>query len=248
MKISLAKIEARLQALVEGSAERLFASNHPPANLAQRLIGAMQANLQPGPDGRLVAPNLYTLQVHPSQVQSLAENRALLEGLTQTLRETGIQAGVIFPAPPVVRVSGAFKIHPGEVQVVAQNSLANLPETSDMVVENLSEPEAIPSNAFLIVDGTQNVPLTQSVINIGRRKDNHIVIDDQRVSRVHAQMRAMKGRYVIFDLDSLGGTFINGEAIHHCPLAPGDVISLSGVPLVYGEDPIGLGETQDFIP
>jgi len=172
----------------------------------------------------------------------------LLDSLTQTLREAGAQAGVVFPAPPVVRVAGAPKIHPGEVQVLAQNSLANLPETSDMLVETLSEPQAIPPDAFLIVDGTQIVPLTQTVINIGRRTDNHIVIDDPRVSRVHAQMRAIKGRYVIFDLDSKGGTFLNGESIHHSPLAPGDVVSLSGVPLVYGQDPVGLGETQDFIP
>jgi pSer/pThr/pTyr-binding forkhead associated (FHA) protein len=60
-------------------------------------------------------------------------------------------------------------------------------------------------------------------------------------------MRAIKGRYVIFDLDSMGGTFLNGEPIHHSPLSPGDVVSLSGVPLVYGQDPVGLGETQDFI-
>ena len=249
MKFSLAKIEARLQALVEGSMERLFTSqpSKHPHDLAQRLVGAMRDNLQSDPDGQAVAPNLYTLQVHPSQVHSLTENRALLDSLTQTLREAGAQAGVVFPAPPVVRVAGAHKIHPGEVQVLAQNSLANLPETSDMLVETLSEPQAIPPNAFLIVDGTQIVPVTQTVINIGRRTDNHIVIDDPRVSRVHAQMRAIKGRYVIFDLDSLGGTFLNGEPIHHSPLAPGDVVSLSGVPLVYGQDPVGLSETQDFI-
>lgn len=248
MKINLAKIEARLQALVEGAAERLFTPNHQPANLAQRLVGAMHSSLQPGPDGIVIAPNLYTLKVHPSQVQFLAENKVLLESLNQTLNEAGAQAGITFPAPPVVRVAGTSKVHPGDVQVLAQNSLANLPETSDMIVETLSRPETIPPNAFLIVDGTQIVPLSQSVINIGRRSDNHIVIDDPRVSRVHAQMRAMKGRYVIFDLDSRGGTFLNGEQIHHSPLEPGDVVSLSGVPLVYGQDPIGLGETQDFIP
>jgi hypothetical protein len=73
------------------------------------------------------------------------------------------------------------------------------------------------------------------------------LIDDPRVSRVHAQIRAVRGRYVIFDLDSTGGTYVNGERIRQCPLTPGDVISLSSLPLVYGqEDDNNLSSTQDI--
>jgi pSer/pThr/pTyr-binding forkhead associated (FHA) protein len=106
----------------------------------------------------------------------------------------------------------------------------------------------LPQNAFLIVDGMQIFPLSQGVINIGRRQDNQLIIDDTRISRVHAQLRAIKGRYVIFDLESSGGTFVNGERIRRSTLYPGDVISLSGVPLVFGQDLSGAGETQDYDP
>jgi pSer/pThr/pTyr-binding forkhead associated (FHA) protein len=102
----------------------------------------------------------------------------------------------------------------------------------------------VPSSAFLIVNGTHIYSLTQTVVNIGRRPDNQLVIDDGRISRVHAQLRAIKGRYVIFDLDSLGGTFVNDQRVHQCLLYPGDVISLAGVPLVFGQDETKLGETQ----
>ena len=54
-----------------------------------------------------------------------------------------------------------------------------------------------PDNAFLIVDGTHVFPLMQTIINIGRRPDNHLCIDDSRVSRVHAQLRKINGRYMI---------------------------------------------------
>jgi pSer/pThr/pTyr-binding forkhead associated (FHA) protein len=74
------------------------------------------------------------------------------------------------------------------------------------------------------------------VINIGRRLDNQLVIDDPRISRSHAQLRAIKGRFVIFDLNSTGGTFVNGERTSQSVMYPGDVISLAGVPLVYGQD------------
>jgi pSer/pThr/pTyr-binding forkhead associated (FHA) protein len=59
---------------------------------------------------------------------------------------------------------------------------------------------------------------------------------DPRVSRAHAQIRAIRGQYVLFDLNSTGGTMVNGRRVHQCALKPGDVISLSGVPLIYGEE------------
>ncbi len=94
---------------------------------------------------------------------------------------------------------------------------------------------AIPEDAFVIVDGVKVIPLTQPVVNIGRRVENNLVIDDPRVSRTHAQLRAIKGRYVLFDLNSTGGTFINGQKITQSIVYPGDVISLAGVNLVYGQ-------------
>jgi len=94
------------------------------------------------------------------------------------------------------------------------------------------------------VDGVQIFPLTQPVINIGRRTDNHLVIEDARISRLHAQLRAVHGQYVIFDLDSTGGTWVNGERVKQSTLIPGDVVSLSGVPLVYGQETTYPEDTQ----
>ncbi len=98
------------------------------------------------------------------------------------------------------------------------------------------EAEAIPENAFLIVEGVRVFQLTDPVVNIGRRLDNTLVVDDPRVSRNHAQLRAIKGRYVLFDLNSTGGTFVNGQRANQTVLYPGDVISLAGVSLIFGQD------------
>jgi pSer/pThr/pTyr-binding forkhead associated (FHA) protein len=88
----------------------------------------------------------------------------------------------------------------------------------------------------LIVEGVKVFPLTTAVINIGRRLDNQLIIDDPRVSRNHAQLRSIKGRFVVFDLNSTGGTFVNGQRTSQSVLYPGDVISLSGVSLIFGQD------------
>jgi len=110
----------------------------------------------------------------------------------------------------------------------------------------------IPEDAFVIVDGVKVIPLTLSIVHIGRRLDNNLVLDDSRVSRNHAELRAINGRYVIFDLNSTGGTFVNGVKITQSILYPGDVISLAGVNLVYGQkNPPArpdLKETSPFTP
>jgi pSer/pThr/pTyr-binding forkhead associated (FHA) protein len=98
------------------------------------------------------------------------------------------------------------------------------------------EPGNVPESAFLIVDGVKEFRLRRQVINIGRRLDNDLVVDDPRVSRHHVQLRSIKGRFVLFDLNSSGGTFINGQRASQSILYPGDVISLAGVSLIFGQD------------
>lgn len=109
--------------------------------------------------------------------------------------------------------------------------------------------EGIPENAFLIVEGVRTFQLMQAVVNIGRRLDNTLVVDDPRVSRNHAQLRAIKGRYVLFDLNSTGGTFVNGQRANQTVLYPGDVISLAGVSLIFGQDsPISKRDVSETAP
>ncbi len=108
------------------------------------------------------------------------------------------------------------------------------PDTADQMIPQ--EGEAVPENAFLIIGGEKVFPLNQPVVNIGRRLDNTLIVDDPRVSRNHAQLRAIKGQFVLFDLNSTGGTFVNGQRANQTVLYPGDVISLAGVALIFGQD------------
>jgi pSer/pThr/pTyr-binding forkhead associated (FHA) protein len=103
-------------------------------------------------------------------------------------------------------------------------------------VDESNDENSIPENAFLIIEGVKVHALSEAVVNIGRRLENQLVIDDPRVSRNHAQLRAIKGRFVLFDLNSTGGTFVNGQRTSQTVLYPGDVISLAGVALIFGQD------------
>jgi pSer/pThr/pTyr-binding forkhead associated (FHA) protein len=106
-----------------------------------------------------------------------------------------------------------------------------------------------PEEAFLIVNGVDLFPLKLAVVSIGRRIDNALVLNDPRVSRTHAELRAFDGRYVLFDLNSRGGTYVNGKKIEHSVVYDGDVISLAGVHLIFRQKNLprpDLKETSMF--
>ena len=88
--------------------------------------------------------------------------------------------------------------------------------------------------AFLIVEGKRAISLERSVTTIGRKPDNHIVIKDQHVSRYHAQIRRINDSFVLIDLESTVGTSINGKKVSEAFLKEGDVISIGGIPLLFG--------------
>lgn len=62
---------------------------------------------------------------------------------------------------------------------------------------------------------------------IGRDASNAIAINDNEVSRKHARLTFQGGKYVIEDLGSTNGTFVNGQRlVSSTVLKPGDVVSL----------------------
>ncbi len=76
---------------------------------------------------------------------------------------------------------------------------------------------------------------------IGRRPDNHIVIDNLAVSGLHARIDNHAGKYQLTDLESKNGTFLNGESIASCRIKHEDVITIGKHKLVVDlEDSIEL--------
>lgn len=74
-------------------------------------------------------------------------------------------------------------------------------------------------------------PLDRPATSLGRWADNDVVVDDRWVSRHHARIRREGERYVVEDLSSKNGTFVNGQRIAGpTALADGDVVQVT--PLV----------------
>jgi two-component system NtrC family sensor kinase len=71
------------------------------------------------------------------------------------------------------------------------------------------------------------------VTTIGRTPDNHINADVRELSRHHARIEPRDGGFVILDLNSGNGTFVNTKRITEHRLSPGDKIQFGTLRFVY---------------
>ncbi|MGI8897094.1 MAG: sigma 54-interacting transcriptional regulator [Pyrinomonadaceae bacterium] len=70
------------------------------------------------------------------------------------------------------------------------------------------------------------IPLTEAPVLIGRETAANLCIADPSVSRRHSQIEKEGGQFVIADLESLNGTFINDVPVKRRPLAHGDRVRI----------------------
>lgn len=246
LREKLNALENRLQTLIEGAAAHIFPQADMRQDLALRLRKALQNGYRRGVDGRILAPNVVRISAAPATAQQLREGEGLLLTLQTQLETMAREAGLTFLDAPVIQVVDDPLLPLRQFLVEAGFQGEGMSETW-AIDANLSENlDEIPPNAFLIVNGVRIYALEKAVINIGRHPDNDIVLNDPRISRQHAQLRAVNGRYILFDLDSAAGTLVNNQKVHQAVLTPGDVISLAGYPLVYGQDNRQVSATQQL--
>jgi pSer/pThr/pTyr-binding forkhead associated (FHA) protein len=238
MNAKLDQLETRLRALFEDQIMAILPGVTMEDRIIYKLAQALRQNIVEQKGIMATAPNVFTLIVSPDAAPKWKEPR-ILDALKNIIRAAVRDVGVGMGSQLTIAISTDDTFSEKDVTVLASHKLEPLEDTKGMATGEQKEEkntDTIPENAFLIVEGVKVYPLKDTVINVGRRLENHLVIDDPRISRNHAQLRAINGRYVLFDLNSTGGTFVNGQRTSQTVLYPGDVISLAGVALIFGQD------------
>lgn len=80
-----------------------------------------------------------------------------------------------------------------------------------------------------ILDGDRAgevLPVGESIIRIGRKAGNDIVLTDEKTSGVHCEILPEGDRLVLKDLGSTNGTFLDGKRLNELVLTPGDVVTI----------------------
>lgn len=247
----LDRLEKRLRTLFETSAT-LLPWNDPNDRIVHQLCVAIQdLFMGDAPRDQMIAP-VFQVNLNPLTLRRWQKQPDWEKILSDLLVSTAAEYGFSFHTTPAVHLAADALLQPEEVFI-------NLKETprspsSETGVISL-DPEGKPitgelqtvSTPLLILQGEKTVRLNRSVVNLGRKSSNHIAINDLRVSRNHAQIRKVKSDYVIFDVGSSGGTFINSNRVDQHTLRPGDVISLAGFTMIYTIDQSPVEETQKGI-
>jgi hypothetical protein len=66
------------------------------------------------------------------------------------------------------------------------------------------------------------LPAGRTHVNVGRHPNCDVVLGDPTVSRHHASLRREQGRWVLHDLGSSNGTWLNGRRASRVEVVPGD--------------------------
>ena len=109
----------------------------------------------------------------------------------------------------------------------------------DEAPEDVFQPaeELEPGQALLVVKRGANAGSTflidKDVTTAGRHPESDIFLDDVTVSRRHAEVRRDGERFLVLDLGSLNGTYVNRERVDETELASGDELQIGKFKLVF---------------
>ncbi|MDH4278724.1 MAG: DUF3662 domain-containing protein [Acidimicrobiia bacterium] len=213
----LKNFEDRLERIVEGVFSRSFKSGLQPVEIGRRLIREMDASRTVDVSGRALAPNRFVIRMSEEDYERFLDvQRSLIAELAATVRGYAAQENLSFlgrvsvelESDPSLRV-GLFRLHPSYDERL---------------------PEVEPDGWLEGPDGTRH-QLKNGVMTIGRISTADIVLNDQNVSRRHAELHPVGDTYQLVDLGSTNGCKVNGQRIERQVLVDGDEITLGPVKL-----------------
>lgn len=110
-----------------------------------------------------------------------------------------------------------------EPQIEEASDTSRAPSELDVPTEKDSRPARI---VVLNGEDTGAAYPVKNTVSFGRAESNTVVLRDTKISRQHAEIQKQGGEYVIVDLNSSNGTFVNGQRIEEYVLSNGDEIQM----------------------
>jgi len=208
--MGLQSLERRLERMVEGVFRGSRAAIRP-IELGRRLVREMDEQRSVDVKGRRVVPNDFMINLSPRDLSGFDDiHDVLRDELVEAAREYAREEGYHFMGPVRVRLAADEQLRPGRFTVDAA----------------LRQSTGGVGAGSLVLPSGQRISLGDRPVTVGRQSDCTIPLNDQNVSRRHAEIRPGRGAYVVNDLDSTNGTMVNGTRIGgEQRLSDGDILS-----------------------
>ena len=131
-------------------------------------------------------------------------------------------------------------------QTVDELTMTLSSSAMEMELPDLSQPRLVIHTPWR----TWEVLLAPEVTLIGRQSDCQVVLPDANVSRQHARIVREADQFILTDLDSHNGTWLNDQRIEKHTLQPGDSFRIGDATLVFnaplGNDDLTAGRLQAY--
>ncbi|HSJ61242.1 MAG TPA: FHA domain-containing protein [Jiangellaceae bacterium] len=119
-------------------------------------------------------------------------------------------------------------------------------EVGDLGPADQAAVDALPAGSALLAvlrgpNAGSRFLLDTDVVKAGRHPDSDIFLDDVTVSRRHAEFRRTPEGFVVTDVGSLNGTYVNRDRIDEVLLKGGDEVQVGKYRLVYYASQHGFG-------
>ena len=113
-----------------------------------------------------------------------------------------------------------------------------------------SKPSGFPELVFMLESEQRKIPLDHTPFTIGRRTDRDLIIGDPRVSRDHASILSEGSDYVVVDMGSKHGTFVNGEKVERRKLNVNDRVEFGargGPAIIFNPSGAATTTAREFL-
>lgn len=250
MKSRLDLIENTIKSLFE-SESVIFTWGDDQSVLLHKILESVQEYLENFEGESKEMPSRFTIYLSSHDHRVIDRKENCNKAIENFITEIGAELGFSWTKKPAIEIVSRNSLSSGEIVVKTIAAPSSLGVTSAVPVELKNIVPITHEDActgYLILEDESLFELIKPVTNIGRNSTNHLMLNDLRVSRTHAQIRAVGDEFIIFDIGSSGGTYINGERISQRKLKPGDVISLAGIKLIFTEEKPEPPESSQGIP
>lgn len=214
----LKRIEQKLEKLVEGTFTRAFPSSVKPIELGKRVRRVLEDKKTIGVQGQIIIPNRYVISLSLKDLENIESiQESIQREISSSIRDHANDENYHFQGTLTVEIFSNSSLKTGSIEVdgLFEENKGGFPPGS------------------LIDENGERLIITEQKLSIGRDTKSTMQVVDVEVSRNHAEIRLLNTSFVLIDLQSTNGTFVNGQRVQEHTLQNFDQIKIGSTILLF---------------
>lgn len=214
----LKRIEQKLEKLVEGTFTRVFPSSVKPIELGKRIRRVLEDKKTIGVQGQIIIPNRYVISLSLKDLENIESiQESIQREISSSIRDHANDENYHFQGTLTVEIFSNSSLKTGSIEV------------DGLFEENKG---GFPPGSLIDENGKRLI-ITEQKLSIGRDTKSTMQVVDVEVSRNHAEIRLLNTSFVLIDLQSTNGTFVNGQRVQEHTLQNFDQIKIGSTILLF---------------